>query len=70
MVAAAKDAHRIISGVGYSIEHGIYLPEFGVRSEIGSSMSETGLYAASPVQRELMLIRCGELHPGEVSEPA
>lgn len=38
-------------------EPGIYLPEFGVRSEIDAYMSETGPYATSPVQREVVLIR-------------
>ena len=50
------DTRRIIPGVGFSIEPGIYLPEFGVRSEIDAYMSETGPYATSPVQREVVLI--------------
>ena len=53
------DTRRIIPGVGFSIEPGIYLPEFGVRSEIDAFMSETGPYATSPVQREMVLIRGG-----------
>ena len=53
------DTRRIIPGVGFSIEPGIYLPEFGVRSEIDAYMSETGPYATSPVQREVVLIRGG-----------
>ncbi len=50
------DTRRIIPGVGFSIEPGIYLPEFGVRSEIDAYMSENGPYATSPVQREVVLI--------------
>ena len=42
------DTRRIIPGVGFSIEPGIYLPEFGVRSEIDAYMSENGPYASSP----------------------
>ena len=53
------DTRSIIPGVGFSIEPGIYLPEFGVRSEIDAYMSETGPYATSPVQREVVLIRGG-----------
>ena len=53
------DTRRIIPGVGFSIEPGIYLPEFGVRSEIDAYMSESGPYATSPVQREVVLIRGG-----------
>ena len=51
------DTRRIIPGVGFSIEPGIYLPEFGVRSEIDAYMSEDGPYASSPVQRDIVLIR-------------
>ena len=51
------DTRRIIPGVGFSIEPGIYLPEFGVRSEIDAFMSETGPFATSLVQREVVLIR-------------
>ena len=50
------DTRHIIPGVGFSIEPGIYLPEFGVRSEIDAYMSEDGPYATSPVQREIVLI--------------
>ena len=51
------DTRQIIPGIGFSIEPGIYLPEFGVRSEIDAYMSEEGPYASSPVQREVVLIR-------------
>jgi len=54
-----QDTRRIIPGIGFSIEPGIYLPEFGVRSEIDAFMSETGPFATSPVQREVVLIRGG-----------
>ena len=47
------DTRRIIPGVGFSIEPGIYLPEFGVRSEIDAYRR----YASSPVQRDIVLIR-------------
>ncbi len=50
------DTRRIIPGIGFSIEPGIYLPEFGVRSEIDAFMSEEGPYASSPVQRDIVLI--------------
>ena len=52
-----RDTRRIIPGIGFSIEPGIYLPEFGVRSEIDAYMSEKGPYATSPVQQEVVLIR-------------
>ena len=50
------DTRRIIPGVGFSIEPGIYLPEFGVRSEIDAFMSADGPFASSPVQRKIVLI--------------
>ncbi len=50
------DTRHIIPGVCFSVEPGIYLPEFGVRSEIDVFMSETGPYASSPVQREVVLL--------------
>ena len=53
------DTRRIIPGIGFSIEPGIYLPEFGVRSEIDAFMAETGPFASSPVQREVVLIKPG-----------
>jgi Xaa-Pro dipeptidase len=53
------DTRCIISGIGFSIEPGIYLPDFGVRSEIDAYMSESGPYATSPVQREVVLIGRG-----------
>ena len=50
------DNRSIIPGIGFSIEPGIYLPDFGVRSEIDAYMSEDGPYATSPVQHEIVLI--------------
>ena len=51
------DTRRIIPGICFSIEPGIYLPEFGVRSEIDVFMAADGPYASSPVQHEVVLIR-------------
>ena len=53
------DTRRIIPGVCFSIEPGIYLPEFGVRSEIDVFMSADGPFATSPVQHEVVLIKGG-----------
>ena len=50
------DTRRIIPGVCFSVEPGIYLPEFGVRSEIDVFMSEDGPAPSSPVQREVVLM--------------
>ena len=51
-----RDTRRIIPGVCFSVEPGIYLPEFGVRSEIDVFMSEDGPYPSSPVQRDVVLM--------------
>jgi Xaa-Pro dipeptidase len=50
------DTRRIIPGVCFSVEPGIYLPDFGVRSEIDVFMSEDGPFPSSPVQREVVLL--------------
>ena len=52
-----EDTRGILPGICFSIEPGIYLPEFGVRSEIDVYMSEEGPYATTPVQQEVVLIR-------------
>ena len=52
-----EDTRSIIPGICFSIEPGIYLPEFGVRSEIDVYMSEEGPYATTPVQQEVVLIK-------------
>ena len=51
-----RDTRRIIPGVCFSVEPGIYLPEFGVRSEIDVFMSDDGPHPSSPVQREVVLM--------------
>lgn len=51
-----RDTRRIIPGVCFSVEPGIYLPEFGVRSEIDVFMSAEGPYPSSPVQRDVVTL--------------
>jgi Xaa-Pro aminopeptidase len=53
-----RDRRRIIPGVGFSIEPGIYLPEFGVRTEINVFVHEN--YAevtTQPVQDQIVALR-------------
>ena len=52
-----EDSRSIIPGICFSIEPGIYLPEFGVRSEIDVYMGEEGPYPTTPIQRDVVLIR-------------
>ena len=51
-----EDTRSIIPGICFSIEPGIYLPEFGVRSEIDVFMSKEGPYATTPIQKDVVPI--------------
>ena len=51
------DTRQVIPGVAVTIEPGIYLPEFGVRSEIDVYISEHGPEITTAVQRSVVLIR-------------
>lgn len=46
-----KDTRELLTGLGVTIEPGIYLPEFGVRSEIDVYLSERGPEVTTPPQR-------------------
>ncbi len=50
------DTRSVIPGIGLTIEPGIYLKKFGVRSEINLYVEERGLLMTSPVQREVVRI--------------
>ena len=52
-----EDTRSIIPGICFSVEPGIYLPEFGVRSEIDVYMTEDGPVVTTPVQEEVVLIQ-------------
>ena len=52
-----EDTRSILPGICFSIEPGIYLPEFGVRSEIDVYLSEEGPSATTPVQQDVVLIK-------------
>ncbi len=49
------DTRDVIPGVGCTIEPGIYLPEFGVRSEINVYMAPGGPEITTPPQKELLV---------------
>jgi Xaa-Pro aminopeptidase len=51
-----RDERRIVPGVCFSIEPGIYLPEFGVRSEIDMFVHEDRAEVTGDIQRELLLL--------------
>ena len=49
-----RDQRKIVAGVCFSIEPGIYLPEFGVRSEIDMYVGESAAEVTGDIQRELL----------------
>jgi Xaa-Pro aminopeptidase len=51
-----RDQRRIIPGVCFSIEPGVYLAEFGVRSEIDMYVGEGRAEVTGDIQRELLLL--------------
>ena len=51
-----RDQRRIIPGVCFSIEPGVYLPEFGVRSEIDMYVGDGKAEVTGDIQRELLLL--------------
>lgn len=48
------DDRRLLTGTGFTIEPGIYLPAFGVRSEINVVVTATGAPATGPLQTALV----------------
>ena len=50
------DTRELIPGIAVTIEPGIYIPEFGVRSEIDVYITESGPIATTPPQREVVRI--------------
>ena len=52
-----QDTRRVIPGVAVTIEPGIYLPDFGVRSEIDVYIGNDGPRVTTQVQRDVVLIR-------------
>ena len=51
-----RDHRTIIPGVCFSIEPGVYLPEFGVRSEIDMYVGEGQAEVTGGIQRDLLLL--------------
>ena len=51
-----RDTRELTPGIAVTIEPGIYLPDFGVRSEIDVYIDEDGPKVTTPIQREAVLI--------------
>ena len=50
-----KDERELIPGVGFTIEPGVYLPEFGVRSEIDVFMGKEGVEVTTAPPQEAII---------------
>jgi Xaa-Pro dipeptidase len=50
------DTRKVLPKIGFSVEPGIYLPEFGVRLEINVYISEEGPIVTSPIQKEIITL--------------
>ena len=50
------DERRVIAGTCFSIEPGVYLPEFGIRSEVNMYVGETEAIVTGEIQRQLVAI--------------
>ena len=50
------DTRRLLPNTCFSVEPGIYLPEFGVRSEVNMLTSTTEAWVTGRIQRELVRI--------------
>ncbi|MBI2954195.1 MAG: M24 family metallopeptidase [Chloroflexi bacterium] len=51
-----RDTRAIVPGIAFTIEPGLYLPQFGVRSEINVVMSDRGPVLTTPAQDKVVLI--------------
>ena len=51
-----QEPRRLVPGLAFTIEPGVYLPAFGVRSEIDLFMTEHGPESTTVVQREIVRI--------------
>jgi len=50
------DERRVIPYTCFSIEPGIYLPEFGIRSEVNVFVDENEARVTGEIQREMVTI--------------
>jgi Xaa-Pro aminopeptidase len=51
-----RDQRKIIPGVCFSIEPGVYLKDFGVRSEVDMFVGDGQAEVTGEIQRELLLL--------------
>lgn len=52
-----NDTRQVMPGIGFSVEPGIYLPDFGIRLEINVFMHPVdGVVIATPIQNEIVCL--------------
>ena len=64
-----RDVRELRVGVGVTVEPGVYLPAFGVRSELDLYLSEDGPEVTTGEQRELVRLPLGPAHDGAAASP-
>src|SRR4029079_10670234 len=50
------DERRLIPGTGFTIEPGVYTPEFGVRTEINMFIGQREAFVTGPLQTEFVAL--------------
>ena len=55
-----NDTRTIMPGSAFSIEPGIYLPDFGVRLEANALAHESGVEVTTELQQEIVIIDCDQ----------
>jgi len=50
------DDRRLLPGTGFTIEPGVYFPDFGIRSEINMIVHAQDAEVTGSVQRELLAL--------------
>jgi Xaa-Pro dipeptidase len=48
------DDRRLLPGTGFTIEPGVYFPDFGVRSEINMIVLDNDAVVTGPLQTEIL----------------
>ena len=55
-----NDTRTIMPGSAFSVEPGIYLPDFGVRLEANALAHESGVEVTTELQQEIVIIDCDQ----------
>jgi Xaa-Pro dipeptidase len=50
------DDRRLLPGTGFTVEPGVYFPDFGIRSEINMIVHAHGADVTGPMQRAILAL--------------